>query len=293
MIIAQITGGLGNQMFQYAAAKALSIHLNSPLKLDLQSYKREILPELEVFRSFELTSFQNFEYKEASIEEINAFTTSNFFSRKIKHFLPFHMRKVFSEKNNTFDNNFFKAGKSAYLKGHRQTEKYFKGYQNEIKNSYQLKNDLITDVKELGKLISSQSSVSVHIRRGDYLRLPIILDWHGVLGFDYYTKALETIQSKFPNINIYYFSDDVEWVEKELLPIFPGTILSGTIASTHYHDFYLMQCCRNNVVANSSFSWWSAWLNQHPDKMIIAPRKWFGNPRLSTKDLYPKDWIVL
>ena len=291
MIIAQITGGLGNQMFQYAGAKALALHLNTNLKLDLENYDREILPELEVPRSFELPSFKKFEFSRATLEEISSFTSTNNFCKKLQKFLPPHKRKVYIEKGYKFDKNFFKANETVYLRGHRQSEKYFEPYQNEIRNTYQIKNDLIIEVNDIGEQIASQISLSIHVRRGDYLRLPIILDWHGVLGLDYYKEAIKKVQAVHPNVNIYYFTDDIEWVSTELASIFPGTILSEEISKTHYHDFYLMSQCRHNIIANSSFSWWAAWLNNNPEKIVIAPKKWFNKPVLDTTDLIPKGWI--
>lgn len=293
MIIAQITGGLGNQMFQFATAKALSLHLDTDLKLDLQSFKREILPELEVPRNFELTAFKNFEYKEATVNEIKSFNSNNIINKKIEKLFPAHKRKIYTESAYIFDKNFFKTNAPVYIKGHRQSEKYFKPYTKEIKKIYELKDILMEEVKELGKEISKQNSVSIHIRRGDYLRLPIILDWHGVLEKEYYFNAIKIIQSKIPNLKIFYFSDDVNWVNKELMPTYPGTIVSENISKTHYHDFYLMQSCKNQIIANSSFSWWAGWLNPNPDKMVVAPKKWFNNAPYDTRDLIPPEWIKI
>ncbi len=290
MIIAQITGGLGNQMFQYATAKALSLHLNAELKLDLQSFKQEILPELEVPRKFELTAFKNFKYTEASQEEINSFHSANAISKKIQKLLPPYKRKIYTEREYTFDKNFFSSNKHVYLKGHRQSEKYFKPFAHEIREIYHLNNDVIKEIKELATEISEQNSISIHVRRGDYLRLPIILNWHGVLEKDYYFNGIEIIRSKTPDAKIFYFSDDTEWVKKELMPVYPGVLVSENISKNHYHDFYLMQSCSHQITANSSFSWWAAWLNPNPEKIVIAPKKWFNNAPYDTSDLIPESW---
>ncbi len=291
MIIAQITGGLGNQMFQYATAKALSLKTGATLKLDLQSFKREILPELELERNFELTAFKNFQYQEATKEEINHYTSKSFPINKLQKLLPPHKRKIYNERDYTFDQNFFRANSSIYIKGHRQSEQYFKPYEKDIKNIYRLKEELIDRVKTFGEELSSIESLSIHIRRGDYLRLPIILDWHGVLSKEYYATSIDKIVSKNPSTQIFYFADDVEWVKKELVGAYPGTIVSGNIAKTSYEDFYLMQSCRHQIVANSSFSWWAAWLNSNNSKTVIAPLKWFNNAPYNTKDLVPVSWL--
>lgn len=291
MIIVQITGGMGNQMFQYATGKALSLYHNVELKLDLEGYKREVLPELEVSRKFELPAFKNFSYKEASKNEIEYFISANWVTKNLQRLKPPHKRKVYIEKQYPFDTNFFSANKSIYIKGYRQSEKYFLSYKDEIRNTYQLKAELIEEVVHFGQQLRNENSIAIHIRRGDYLRLPIISDWHGVLGIDYYSAALEIITTEIPDAKLYYYSDDPEWVQQELMPLYPGTIVSNIISKNHYHDFYLIQCCKHQVVANSSFSWWAAWLNPNPNKIVIAPKKWFNRAPFDTKDIIPPSWI--
>jgi hypothetical protein len=293
MVIAQITGGLGNQMFQFAAARALSMHLNTELALDLQSFKRDELPLLEVQREFELKAFRNVEFREATPDEIRSLCSNNVITRQMQKMLPEYKRKIYSEKSYVFDKNFFRAKNNVYLKGHWQSEKYFKPYSAQIRKTFELKDVLIEGVKELGKEISKQNSISVHVRRGDYLRLPIILDWHGVLEKDYYLEAIKTIDQEVGGGKVFYFSDDVDWIKKELLPEFDGTIVSEAISKNHYEDFYLMSQCKHNIIANSTFSWWAAWLNANPGKMIIAPKKWYNRPKLNTSDLIPPGWIRL
>ena len=107
---------------------------------------------------------------------------------------------------------------------------------------------------------------------------------------DYYAKAFETLDSKTKNLKVYYFTDDTDWVSKNLLPLQKGEIVSGNIAQTHYEDLYLMSQCKHNIIANSSFSWWGAWLNDHTNKIVIAPKKWFGNGPKDTQDIIPEKW---
>lgn len=293
MIIVQITGGLGNQMFQYAAGKALSLHHKVPLKLDLQQYRKDKHHELEIPRQFELTAFEHFEYTEATVAEIEHFTIQNNLTRRIQKILPVHKRKIYTEKAYPFDPHFFKANKDIYLKGHRQTSKYFERFSNNIRSIYQLKPELTSNVENIKKNLSNKNTVAVHVRRGDYLRLPIILDWHGVLSEQYYFNALEYLSERINDLQVFYFSDDPEWIRDTLIPKFPGTIVSDSITKTNYQDFYLIQSCKHQVVANSSFSWWAAWLNPNPDKIVIAPKKWFNNAPYDTRDLIPESWIKM
>ena len=293
MIVVQITGGLGNQMFQYAAAKSLSLHHKVELRLDLQSFKREILPELEVPRAFELTVFENFSYTEATLQDIKSFNSHSWLQKRIQKILPPHKRKVYLEKQYPFDKNFYRSNKHIYLKGHRQTEKYFARHAEEVRRIYQIKHSAIADVEGFASEVRGFTSVAVHVRRGDYLRLPIILNWHGVLSKEYYLNALQLIKSKFNNPRFFYFSDDIEWVEKELCSSFPGIIVSNSISKTHLHDFYLMQSCKHQIIANSTFSWWAAWMNPNPEKIVIAPKKWFNKAPYDTRDLIPESWISI
>jgi len=293
MIVVQITGGLGNQMFQYASAMALAHHHNTKLKVELNSFKRAVLPELEVPRNFELTAFNGFLYEEAEKADISLFQANSLISKKIQQTLPRHKRLVYTEGSFAFDKNFFKSNRDVYLKGHRQSEKYFVHYKEALIQIFQLKRELVQDVADFANRLTTENSVAVHIRRGDYLRLPIILDWHGVLSKEYYFNSLQVLVKEIPNLKIYYFSDDPQWVENELLSNFPGTIVSGNISKDHYHDFHLIQSCRNQIVANSSFSWWAAWLNPNPNKIVIAPKKWFNNAPYDTRDLIPDSWIKL
>ena len=119
------------------------------------------------------------------------------------------------------------------------------------------------------------------------MRKKIIFEWHGVMEKDYYRKAFEIISKNLNNFKIFYFTDDIEWVKNNLLPIMNGEILSGNLTKTNIEDFFLMTQCSHNIIANSSFSWWGAWLNNNPDKIVIAPEKWFNKGPKDTQDLVP------
>ena len=291
MVVAQITGGLGNQLFQYAAAKALSLHHNVPLLFDISMFYRDELPELEVPRNFELYHFKGIDEQVIPVGEITSVfgaEKNNLFLRKV---IPAFKKKIYTEPHYHYDKNFFKSRKQVFLKGGWQSEKYFKPYEGEIRKNVQLKSKLYQNVKEIGNSLRAQNSVAVHIRRGDYLRKPIILEWHGVMTREYYARAFELLQSKTNNLAVYYFTDDPGWVADNLLPLLKGEILSGVYAKSHYEDLYLMTQCKHNIIANSSFSWWAAWLNDNPEKIVIAPTKWFDQGYQDTQDILPENWL--
>jgi hypothetical protein len=290
MVIAQITGGLGNQLFQYAAAKSLSLHHNVPLSLEVSSFYRKELPELEVPRDFELFNFTGITEKIISVEELSSLIDLKKTNVLPKMIIPAYRKDIYTEPYYHFDKNFFKSKKKVFLKGGWQSEKYFKSHENEIRNNLHLKDALVERVLEKANTLKIETSVAVHIRRGDYLRKKIIYEWHGVMDKEYYTKAFELLKSKTNASKAYYFTDDVDWVSENLLPLFDGEIISGNITKSHYEDLYLMSQCKHNIIANSSFSWWGAWLNGHKDKIVIAPKKWFGNGPKDTQDIIPEGW---
>jgi hypothetical protein len=293
MIITQITGGLGNQLFQYAAAKALSLFHSTPLLLEISSFSREELPELEVPREFELFNFKGITEKTISdssiTQKLNAATRKGLLNK----ITPAFRREVYLEPHFRFDKNFFKAGSEIILKGGWQSEKYFINHETEIRKSLVLKEDLVKNVKSKANDLRLENSVAIHIRRGDYLRKKIIYEWHGVMNKEYFENAVEVIRKQIADITIYYFTDDPDWVRKELQPDLKGEIISGNISLNHYEDFYLMSNCSHNVIANSSFSWWAAWLNDNKEKIVIAPKKWFGNGPRDTQDILPSSWISI
>lgn len=292
MVIAQITGGLGNQLFQYAAAKALSLHHGVPLLLEISSFYRTELPELEVPRDFELTHFTGIKEQIASPEDVHFLVDIKRRTFLPKSIIPAYKRNIYVEPHYHFDKNFFKSRKNVFLKGGWQSEKYFKSYEKQIRKLLQLDESLVRNVIEKGNEIKQQNAVSVHVRRGDYLRKKIIHEWHGVMDKDFYSQAFDLLRSKIKDFKTYYFSDDVEWVKQNLLSIADGEIVS-TNTRSHYEDLYIMSQCRYNIIANSSFSWWAAWLNDRPGKIVIGPKKWFDKGPKDTQDIVPEDWYKI
>lgn len=290
MVVVQLTGGLGNQLFQYAAAKALSLHHQVSMKLDTGSFYRSEIPELEVPRNFELNNFTGITDEIINAEELNKLFDLNKPKKIFHKIFPAYKKHVYIEPHFHYDKNFFHSKKNVLLIGKWQSEKYFFAYRKEIRNILQLDDRLVTNVISTAKELEIKESVAIHVRRGDYLRKKIIFDWHGVMEKDYYIKALEIISKSVNPERILFFTDDPQWVEKELLSSVKGEIASGRLTSTHFEDLYLMSRCKHNIIANSSFSWWSAWLNNNPGKIVVAPAKWFGNGPKDTQDIIPPEW---
>jgi hypothetical protein len=285
MIITKVIGGLGNQMFQYAAGRCLADLNKTELKLDVTGFTDY------KFRNFDLLKF-NIRATIASDEEIRRLLPSHNFQKAFQYLKPKRNRNYYREKYFHFDENFQRLGSNVYVKGYFQSEKCFLPAKDNIKQDFLFKQDVLKGMQDFTANLNGEKSVSVHIRRGDISEDSGSFIYHGVLSADYYYQAIQLIQSKLPNPHFYFFSDDIQWVKDNLQV--PGAVyVSGEITKNHIEDLYLMSQCRHNIIANSSFSWWGAWLNDNPDKIVIAPKKWFNKGPKDTQDLIPEGWIKI
>jgi hypothetical protein len=288
MIIVQLKGGLGNQLFQYAAALHLGIHHKVPVKVDISLLNTQDRL-IGTHRTFDLLSIKEPPIV-ASTDEIKKIKGNSFFTYFQKR-LPAHKRNQYKEVDYTYDFHFLDAGNNIYLKGYRQSEKYFSPISDYLKNAFSINENLVTDVSMIHNQMKSELSVAVHIRRGDYKNLSV-LEFHGILDIDYYKQAIRKIQTLHPTSTFYFFSDDINWV-KNHLSIDNSVCIDSQISKSSISDFYLISSCQHQIIANSTFSWWAAYLNPNPNKIVIAPKKWFNSAPNNTKDLFPADWITL
>jgi hypothetical protein len=284
MIIARVTGGLGNQMFQYAAAKALAIQNGIDVKLDISEYLKDQLRNFDLFNLNVTASI-------ASKNEIDQVKAFNSFGRIKSKLTSYKKRRFYKQPFFHFDDNFFNLGANVYIQGYFQSEKYFHSIKEIIINDFTLKKEVIGKVRELGTSLQNENSVSVHIRKGDYKNKET-QKVHGVLPLDYYDQALKKIRSEIQNPHFYIFTDDSKWVEQNF-KVSNATIISNHISFNHFEDLFLMSHCCHNIIANSSFSWWGAWLNQNKEKIVIAPENWFNKGPKDVHDLIPANWTKL
>ena len=271
MIIVRITGGLGNQMFQYAVAKSLAIKNNDFFKLDISFYPKQTL------RKYELNLF-NIEENIASKDEIIKLADNESIWFKVKRKLGFNPKRpnsYYAEKEiAVFDENLFEKKGDIYLDGYWQNENYFKDIKDEILKDFTLKQDISKEAKEYLNQIKNSKSISLHVRRGDYIQNPYTNKVHGFCDLDYYKKAIKYILEKVDNPIFFIFSDDINWC-KENFEFLENKIFVDKTKSA-IEDLELMKNCTHNIIANSTFSWWGAWLNEHNDKVVISPKKWFN-----------------
>lgn len=300
MIIVKLIGGLGNQLFQYALGRQLAEINSTILKLDLSGFEEYKLQRYAL-QPFEI--WQNI----ATIEEIETFKQKNStrqlrLSSKIGRRLGFQFYPTFNfyqntivinEKQFSFDPSVLELKGNIYLDGYWQTEKYFVKIKDILLREFSIKYKQDSINTELAMQIKNTESVSIHIRRGDYISNPKTNQVHGVCSMDYYQKSVNQIVQQFPNCHFYIFSDDHSWVKDNFKVNLPMTMVDHNDASTNYEDLRLMSLCNHNIIANSSFSWWGACLNKNSEKIVIAPERWFNDPTVDTSDLIPENWIKI
>ena len=279
MIIVKIKGGLGNQLFQYAVGRAVALRHKVPLKLDTT-----IFETYNLHNGYRLDQFAIQAEIAADNEIINLKGRNNLlFSAFRKVGLAKRKSYVKEKRSSYFDASVFKNN-FVYLDGYWQNELYFSDIRELLLKELSL-NSSINDLScAYLECIKKSNSVSLHVRRGDYLNLKNI----NVLEVDYYMKAAEYIRKNVEKPTFYIFSDDLEWCKSTLAFLDDCIYVERT--QTEIDDLKLMSFCQHNIIANSSFSWWGAWLNQNPNKTVVAPKGWIINDPDSS-NVIPSDWV--
>ncbi len=293
MVIVKLIGGLGNQLFQYAAARKLANKHSTELKLDVSGF------ETYKLHKYSLSHF-NIQENFASEGEINALTgqrkegTITRIFRRALH-KPAKLPATHIKEKNPFhfDPEILNLPDGVYLEGYWQSEKYFSDIESIVRKELTVKTPLSGKDKELAKQMDSCDSVSIHIRRGDYVTNPHTSMVHGTSDLDYYNRCIRSIAESVKNPHFFVFSDDPEWVRDNLNPPYPTTFVDHNGADRNHEDLRLMSQCKHNIIANSTFSWWGAWLNSNPEKVVLAPKLWFRSDKYNNKDLIPDRWIKI
>lgn len=291
MKIINILGGLGNQMFQYALALALKEHCNPEIVVRIDPRAFNGYP---IHNGYELKRIFDVKIPEATIREVIkiAYPFLNYRIWQLCRLLPKRRTMKYEGKSMAYDERVFTETRDEYLIGYWQTERYFRPFRQDIIKAFSFPSFEIGSPNEmLSEELRQMCSVAVHIRRGDYLK---ISNTSGICTIEYYQKAI-TQMKKYITPNVFViFSDDIDWCMEHL-----GTIIGNTDikfvnwnkGKESYRDMQLMSLCKHNIIANSSFSWWGAWLNQNPDKIVIAPSRWMNSEGWS--EIIPEDWITI
>lgn len=275
MIIVKLSGGMGNQMFQYAFGRTLSLKFNTSLRIDLSFLNRRDLGDNFVYRNYDLDLF--------NIEE-------NLYMHDMQPLTINEPHFEFSESFINYIGDLLNQDSDLLFEGVWQSPLYFKGCEEQIRTDFKFKNDVNVSnsyIRDMLHNIRVKNSVLINVRRTDYLHT----NFHGVMGLEYINKAKEIIEYKIENPHYFIFSDDMEWC-KENLNFENMTLVDHTYKGVRF-DYYLqlMSNCKHFIIPNSSFAWWSAWLSRSQNKIVITPEQWFSDGNINTKDLIPDNWI--
>ncbi len=296
MIVIKLKGGLGNQMFQYSFGRKLANLNKTDLFLELSSYRKKyfkkiikniLIISLECLKSGRIKKSLQKIRQDKRQYNLKFFVLDN----KIKRIYTTNLPEIAETKEFYFDKNLLHRGNNFSYDGYFNNEKYFTDITNIIHEDLKLKKRYQEKIpKELVTKILQSASISLHVRRGDYIHNKKINKFHGTCSITYYKKSIEIIKQKINNPHFFVFSDDIEWCKENLELSIETTFMSNL---KNYQDLYLMSLCKHNIIANSTFSWWGAWLNSSPNKIVIAPKKWFNNKKIDIRDLIPKKWIKI
>ncbi len=275
MIVVELMGGLGNQLFQYATGLSLAKKNQCELRLDL-SFFRKAVPGATPRR---------FCLNEYAIPEVPA-------SWLVSQFMKLTSRR-YEESSFGFHSEVLNLGQQTWLHGYFQSEQYFFEQKSDLRHRLRLRNPPSSDTQKMIEQMRRQPSVAIHVRRGDYLSNPLASQVHPVLSQEYYYKAVEHIEKQVGPCMKVVFSDDFAWARENLK--FSGEVrfcdFNGEARDVE--DLFLMSHADHFVIANSSFSWWGAWLGEKQNSKICAPLEWFKKTELSTKDLIPSRWMQI
>ncbi|MFI3240217.1 MAG: alpha-1,2-fucosyltransferase [Bacteroidales bacterium] len=287
MNIVRISAGLGNQMFQYALYLSLR-EVNPDIVIDISEFKYR-----KHHQGYELEEIFNITPDVASESEVATMVDTS------KSFIAEIRRKLFGKRNlsgnhlkeSDFD---YMAGldklTNTYFEGYWQSYRYFEDIEQIVREQFSFKKPLTERNRECATKIEATESVSIHIRRGDYTKSR---RWHNIgsiCNSDYYNWAMASINASIPDAVYFVFSDDIQWV-RENLNIPNATYIDWNVGAASHNDLRLMSLCKHNIIANSSFSWWGAYLNNNEDKIVIAPSKWYRDT--PTPNLLPPSWVTI
>lgn len=292
MIIVKIFGGLGNQLFQYAMARSVAYRNNVEFKVDLSWFLND---RVETPRKFSLDKF-NVKYSLANDNEVNKYLTlKKIMGRDLyETMIPFKYKKYIRQREfQNFNNKYMNMRGNVYLDGYWTDERYFTDVTQFIRKEFALQNELSPMNKEISDIIQDTESVSIHVRRGDYVTSKNFEPIFNICNEQYYKQAVSEIVKRIAKPNFFIFSDDIEWARQNVKTGHNTVYVSGLDGGLPHEELILMSTCKHNVIANSTFSWWSAWLNSNTGKIVIAPGKWFNLSAQHGGECVPSTWYKI
>lgn len=291
MIVVELMGGLGNQMFQYALGRNLAIKNNTQLYLDKTSLLNRDARKNFIFRNYDLDIF-NIEERFLSIENSNKYNAVRSRPKKILNkILPLNELKIIKEKQFGYTIQILNLSDNIYLNGYWQNFRYFSEIENIIKSDFSFKQAISTICESLLNQIKNTESVCLNIRRTDFVTNPTA---HGILENDYYIQAEKILLKQLSKPIFYIFSDDIEWCINNIKLESEVVFVDHKYAGNKFRNYLeLMSSCKHFVIPNSTFAWWAAWLSTSSRKIVIAPKVWLRSINFETDLMSPSTWIFL
>lgn len=310
MIIVRVLGGLGNQLFQYALGRQLTYDTDESLALDTFWYpkERENFSDLTFKLDTFDTSFSVVDDRDVH-EVVPGGRTGTDLARRLCRYCPTMLQNVANyyleiQKNYPsplmpsvcdtgvphgyhFEPSILDITDNAYLDGFWQTEKYFTGIESVIRNDLSISEPLTGPSRKLVKHLSETNSVGLHVRRGDYVEIG------EALPPSYFESAVSAIASNVDDPRFFVFSNDIEWAKNNLSIPHSVVYVTNNYSDTDYEDLQLMSQCDHNIISNSTFSWWGAWLGEQPEQTTIAPSLWLMDQPTRDLDIVPDRWHVI
>lgn len=295
MIVAAIKDRLGNQMFQYAAAKGLAVKKNTCLKIDKRYYEHNA--PAGYFYGLDAFNLDEHFVNNAEIKEYTGLSNA-LIHKIIRKFFKNHQgsnaNHIYNEQFFHYDDSINELSSNVYLKGYWQSYKYFEHIENELRNDFSFKDPIDISTDPFAQEIINSNSVCISVRRGDHLWHPITSQKYGHCDINYYNKGLEIIGSKEKDLKLFVFSDDIDWCKENLKFSYPAIFVKHQFDNPRF-DYYLqlITLCKHFIIPVSTFPWWGAWLSSNKDKIVIAPKVWFTDKTINDNDLFPDKWIRL
>jgi len=292
MVIVRLSGGLGNQMFQYAAARALAWAREQPLTLDVSGFETD-----SFHRQFELARVFDCAVTVASaadLRKVLGWQASDAVRRALLQPALACLRSdaYVVEPHFRHWRGLEHVPDDCYLCGYWQSEKYFAAAAATLRADFRFRQRPGAHDSAILERIAATNAVSVHLRRGDFAADATVKAKHGLCPPDYYHAASRYVAERVAQPHFFVFSDDIDWAKDNFQLEFPCSFIDHNRGADSSNDMRLMSACRHHICANSSFSWWGAWLNPKPDKIVIAPRRWFAG-EIDASDLIPGGWVTL
>ena len=293
MIVVKLFGGMGNQMFQYAFGYAVSKRLNIELFIDISAYEESKDFSIVTPRQYALGCFNLSTQLWSKSQSHFFFPRPGYISKAYHKILRLLGKEaLLYEYNRGFNPKVFNSIKSnTYANGYWQSYLYFESVKERLKEEFKFQS--ITNSLYESLIRQCIASVSIHIRRGDYASNDLIRSKHGLLSIDYYKRAIEyLIDSCGSNLHFFIFSDDKDWCLINFNFLRNQTIIE-TQDMPDWYDMYLMSLCTHHIIANSTYSWWGAWLGAKDLSLVVAPTYWYTDVKTESLFITPVDWKLL